>query len=174
MNKFCGENSWMSISGDWEKPETEWRDHHHLSVLIMMTDMTACPSQALPSCCGTFSSQNKAPRQSLWAQQKNWHLLLLLPVFLFSVHYFCFGFVFSFLPILVMISKEHYLQHCIACEWAQEKASLPSSLFPELDPLRVSLATSVPHQMSCKKYLCLIVGPKIFHCGVSLAQRVCI
>lgn len=60
-----------------------------------------------------------------------------------------------------MISKEHYLQNCIACEWAQQNSPLPSSLFPKLDPCRVSLAF-IPCQMSPKKYLVLIVGQKTF------------
>lgn len=156
----------MSISGDWGKPETEWRDHHHLSMLIMMTDMTTRPSQAFLSCCGTFSSQNKAPRQSLRAQQKTdiFYCCLLCPYLLFTISFLLLYFPFS--PFWWWWVKSITRKNCLACEWAQEKASLHSSLFPKLDPLRISLAAFVPHQVSCKKYLCWIVGPKPSHRGV--------
>lgn len=163
----------MSISGDWEKPGTEWRDHHHLSMLIMMTDMTVRPSQAFLSCCGTFSSQNKAPQQFFRAQQKLdiFYCCLLCFYLLFITYYLSFAFIFSFLPVLVMISKGHYLQNCID-RHKERLHCLPASSPSWI--LLIALAAFVPRQMSHKKHPCLIAGPKPSHSGVSLAQRVCI
>lgn len=140
-------------------------------MFIMMTDMTTHPMRAFPSCCGTFSSQNKAPWQLHRGQQKI-DVSLLPPLFLFTVCYFFFAFVFSFFPVSVMIRKECYLQNCIACEQAQENSSLPCSFFHKLDPLRGFIAAFVPHQVS-RKTPPLIAKPKTSHCCVSVAQRVC-